>query len=175
MKRKRLFKKMNNTASVGTYVFLLFGITVMLYMFGYTNGLYTYIGQAEIGTSGFNVTNSSVLQDKDYNPIMLFINGLIQFCEKNTLMLGVGIAGLVVITLVGSFINIGLNVVYSYVIPLVIIGVVLNLFIFPIGSLTENLGQFIIWSVPVSWFIIMFLNLMYVLAVLEFVRTGTTT
>lgn len=175
--RSATFKKMDDSGSIGTYVLIMFGIIVTLYMFGYTSTLDLYLQDNENKTdpsSTINITDPKLQQNENTNPMYLFLKALMRMVEENPWAVGVGIGvailGMIIGTLTGT-----LSTILTYVIPILLIGVVLNLFIFPLTSIDTELANFMIWEIPLSWIIIMFLNLMYILAILEYVRTGTTT
>lgn len=174
MKANRVFKlrKMDDSGSIGTYVLIMFGIIVTLYMFGYTNTLDLYLQDSK--DDNINITDTEMQKKETMNPMSLFLTALINLIKENPLIVGVGVGALVLASFIGYATG-SLSVVYTYLIPIVIIALVLNLFIFPLTSIDAELRTFMIWDIPLSWIIIMFLNLMYILAVLEYVRTGTTT
>lgn len=174
MKANRAFKlkKMDDTGSIGTYVLLMFGIIVTLYMFGYTNTLDLYLSDTNNGN--INVTDAEMQKNENSNPMYLFFKALLNLVSDSPELLGIGIGALIIGTAFG-YLTGTLSTIFTYVIPIILIAVVLNLFIFPLTSIDAELRSFMIWEIPLSWIIIMFLNLMYILAVLEYVRTGTTT
>lgn len=178
---KRKLRQMNDSASIGTYVLILFGMTVVLYMFGFTNSMMGpggYLSDASV--NGTNLTDSNMQQAN--NPLAMFVNALVNFMKNNVLNLGVGIAGVVITLVLAKFAGLEgvITAITNYLIPIALLGIVLNLFVFPLSSLDAELGGMTFWAgtsyaVPLSWFIIMFFNLFFVLAVLEYIRTGTTT
>jgi len=166
------FRKMDDTGSIGTYVLIMFGIIVTLYMFGYTNTLDLYLSDTNNGN--INVTDAEMQKNANTNPMYMFFLAIKNFVIDNPLMIGVGIGAIIIGTVIGMATG-TLSVLYTYIIPIILIAVVLNLFIFPLTSIDAELSSFMIWEIPFSWIIIMLLNLMYILAVLEYVRSGTTT
>ena len=170
-KRSKL-KRMDDSGSVGTYVLIMFGIIVTLYMFGYTNTLDLYLSDTNNGN--LNVTDAEMQKNENTNPMYLFLLALVNMITENPWVAGIGIGAIILGTVIGMATG-TLSVIYTYIIPIILIAVVLNLFIFPLTSIDAELSSFMIWEIPFSWIIIMLLNLMYILAVLEYVRSGTTT
>jgi len=169
MKANRRFRSLDSDteAAVGTYVLILFGLVIVLYMFGFTNTLNSYLSTANV--EGGNITNSSLIENQDTNPIMMFMKALINFFTKNGFAFAAGIGGLAITFIVGTFFKIDLSVIYNYIIPIAILAVVLNILVFPVSSLDAELRDMVIWAIPVSWIVIAFFNIMFILAVLEYV------
>lgn len=172
MKLKRFMRRSmdNDVASLGMYVLILFGLTFGLYLFGFTSSMDVYLNTMhQSAGNGTNITNPDYQSNNDL--IGGFINALGNFISTGGITLGVGIGAVVFGLVVAKALNLSgvITAVTNYVIPIILIGVVLNLFIFPMASLDTELRDITIWAIPLSWFLISFFNLIYVLAVLEFV------
>jgi hypothetical protein len=171
MKRIR---KLNDSASVGMYIIVLFGLIVMMYMFGFTNTLDAYMN-AKVGDTSneSNISNPHFVQDT--NPLILILTAMLSFVQHNLMAVFGGIVGLIAVFAIGKLAGIDLWVVWTYILPIAILMVFMNLVIFPVDTISGGLSNMIIWSIPVSAILIIFFNLMLILSIIEFVRTGTTT
>ena len=130
-------------SSITTYVMLVFGISVFLYLVGYTSPFMTFVQNASNGDVFTSLLNSFI--NIFTNPIFLTSLGL---------------------SAVASFITGGnYNVVYLF--PILMLVVLANYFVLPTSFLnaTEIPSQ-------LKLIISTFLNLFLVLSVVEFVRGG---
>jgi len=130
-------------SSITTYVMLVFGISVVLYLVGYTSPFMTFVQNASNGDVFTSLLNSFI--NIFTNPIFLTSLGL---------------------SAVASFITGGnYNVVYLF--PILMLVVLANYFVLPTSFLnaTEIPSQ-------LKLIISTFLNLFLVLSVVEFVRGG---
>jgi len=126
-----------------TYVFLIFGISASLYFFGFTSplllGLEAVTSGGEIGTT---LLDSFI--NIFFNPIFLSIIG---------------------VTAVASYLTSGAGNSITYVIPIFMLLLILNLFILPTSYILSAEMTPII-----KLFVSGFLNLLLGLAITEFIR-----
>lgn len=158
--------------SITTYVFLMFGLTVILYMFGFTNMFTAYQATASSDTGNQNTNLSNPKFQQDSNPLGMLLNSIISFATKNIMLVVGGIAGLVFLGAMGYFIG-GANfsVFYSYIIIIGFLAVMLNYFVFPIYKLDEQTRNIeLAPGLSISVVLMLFLNLFFILSIVEYVR-----
>jgi len=171
--RFRKFKH-NTSAGVTTYVMIIFGMVIMMNLFGFTTIYDAYIDHSniqgvEVDEDGETVgeTETSVV-DPDFIGI-----GIFQVMTSSiyaTLISGASIAGLFI--LIYWFRN--NSAIWNYIIPIVLL-IILNIFIFPVNDVGTELQPFDAVGISFSLMLIAFFNLFFVLAVVEFVRGSGTT
>ena len=173
----------DTNAGLTAYTMILLGMTIMLFLFGFTTMWDTYTNSDESGAkiSGGITDELSESYDEEsipvtdpalnmgYNFLNLLANSIFA-----TLLGGVAIAG----TLVILFLFRKNTAIWQYVIPIILL-VILNIFVFPISALKGDMSVYDALFVSTLGFgfttiLIIFFNVFYILAVLEFVRGGTT-
>jgi hypothetical protein len=161
MKRFRTLKD-DTTGGIAAYVLIMFGMAFMLYLFGFQTMYGTYMSSANVTSGGTNMQLSNPLMNQGLGIIQLLLTPM-------GAMLGLAGAG----TLVGSFLLFRFlgaqTVFFQYVIPAVIL-IALNLFIFPINDMANELNPF---GLVTSTGLIAFFNIFYILAVVDFIRGPT--
>jgi len=153
--------------NITAYVMILFGMTVILYMFGFTNTMDTYLQDAEVNESG--IEDASFNQEA--NPLVWMMEVMGAFITENPLVAIGGLAGIILTGLIGRLAHVDMSVFYTYIIPIGLLAVFLNLVIFPI---TPD-AQLVAWDfngLTVSMILIVFFNLFFLLAVIDYVRGG---
>lgn len=171
--KRRTKNKLNHAfkAGITAYVLIMFGMGLMLYMFGFTSTFARYFGTGTVNGTSIADPNMQF----EHNPIYMIVQGITSFTADNPLLVGGTIAGLVLIAIVGRIGGVNLNVVYSYLVPIAILAIFLNVFVFPVDSFTDALiGMTIPPGLPLSWVLIGFFNLFFILAVIDYVRGGQT-
>lgn len=163
---------------ITTYVLIMFGMGLMLYMFGFHSTMQTYLGSSDITGTG-NVNGTSItdpnMQTTENNPLFMIVKGIADLTTNNPLLIGGTLATLIIGGIIARIAGINLNVIYGYLVPIFILGVFLNIFVFPVDSLNNALANMVIPpGLPISWVLIGFFNLFFILAVLDWVRGGTT-
>jgi hypothetical protein len=151
------------------WIMLMFGVSVILYLFGYTN--MWSAAQTNVEVNGESVGNASSLGSQQ-NILAWFLNPINILV---TATLGLGVVGVVLHFLPG--LNAGSSA-YQFIIPIAILGVA-NIFVFPIADAG---GELRIFSMTVSnglsfsfdFALIAFFNLILILAMIEFI-TGRQT
>ena len=179
MKLGKLSK--NNHGAISTYVMLLFGMIIILYMFGYTSMWTQYSNNAEI--SGTGVEGDDQHQTDESTSIFDVSNPLNMGITLLTIMTSSIYATLVSgATILGTFVLIWWfrdnPAIWSFIIPIILL-LILNIFIFPISELGSDMATLdAVFTKPAefSFTIILlgFFNLFYILSVIEFVRGGNT-
>lgn len=178
MNKKRILQK-RMQGSITVYVFILLGMSIVLYMFGFTNMLGGDNGAGYLDTANLNQTNSNIsdpnLQTgKSSNPVTVFANAIASFAVNNPWATIGGIGG-AVITLFISGLVFGKETTatfFGFIIPIGILAVILNYLVFPINTLDENLRSMTIgpsaFPISVSLLLAIFFNLFFFLGVLEY-------
>jgi hypothetical protein len=154
-KFRRLYK--NQEGGIATYVLIMFGLCFVMYLFGFHSLWVDY-------QSGSDLGNNSTLE---YGR-----NFLNTFAKVFTDNIGLATGGLLAFfgALVVSRLAFGSQAtatVLSFSIPLMIL-IVLNIFIFPIGGIAPDIG--FLNASGITLFLLAFFNLFYILAVVEFIR-----
>jgi hypothetical protein len=170
MKHKIQLRKLkdNSYAGITVYVFILMGMSIMLYLFGFTNMYTNY--QSQIDQNGSQVQQANFTTNEQFNPLNLVINLL----TKNAGWVIGGIGGIIGMVLIGWFTKTDLSSFYMYIIPIGIITIFLNVIVFPIYPISNELIQYQIAGFPISIFLIIFFNLWFLLAIIEYIRSGVT-
>jgi hypothetical protein len=161
MKIKKLLKGQMQ-GSVTTYVMIMFGIIVVMYLFGFQSPWMAY--QAEtVGGSEKTISGSGV----GYNILQMMMTSMKGLFESIADSPEWGILGgvLAIIGLV-AIVKLGGQYVLAYIIPLVLLTLFANIFLFPTAYIGDQL------IAPFDIIILAFLNLFLVLAILDFVRSG---
>ena len=152
----------DHEAGIATYVFILFGTSFMLYLFGFTSMWNAY--------SIINLTgdgSSIPLANEGLNLGVRFISMITDSLYALLITAGTGALILIAFAKFGG----ASTTLWQYIIPAILL-VVLNIFVFPIDSISKELT--IGGEIPISLFILLFFNLFYVLAVIEFIRGQPT-
>ena len=166
---------------ITAYAMILLGMTVMLFLFGFTTMWETYTGE-ESGAilsgevvSGDEITQNELTVTDPALNIGYRIFDLLTNSISATLLSTVTVgAGLVFLFLFRKN-----TAVWQYIIPIILL-VVLNIFVFPISAMSGDMSVYdaiFVASIGFGFttFLIVFFNLFYILAVLEFVRGGGST
>ena len=128
---KRLLQK-SLQGGLSTYVFFMLGMSIMLYMFGFTN----MMGTGLVGDDGYRSTakldddNTSItdpnMQNKQ-NPLQTMLQSILTFAKDNIGLLVVGGISTVIAIFIGRFVlGANMTVLYQYLIPLAFVIVFLN-------------------------------------------------
>lgn len=176
-------KKMKLAGGITSYTMILLGVTVMLFFFGFTTMWDTYTNSDESGAvlsggetdeSGESFTQTDIpITDPSLNMGIKVLN-LIANSIFATLLGTVSVVG----TLVILFLFRKNSAVWQFIIPIILL-VVLNVFVFPVSALEGDMSVYDAMFIStigfgITTFLIVFFNLFYVLAVLEFIRGSPT-
>lgn len=171
-----MFKKiLNKKAKAGltAYIMIMFGLIVMLYLFGFQSAWSEYqkVDISEDANSK-GVTDPNAV-DKNIGTLMidnikaLFTN---EKGEADLLTIVIGS----VITLAGMYLasKVGGQYAFAYIIPIVLLIIFANIFIFPISNSTyEHLK--IAGGIGLDLILVAFFNIFLILGIVEFVRGGS--
>jgi len=181
MKRFQLFKRDKN-GSLSSYTMVLFGMIIILYLFGFQSMWSIYTSDVEFieaETTDIDVDpnyTETESEDLDFlNPMNMGFAVLnLMLNSIYTTLLGVATLGGIIVLFVFFRNN---QAIWQYVIPILLL-VILNIFVFPISALTKDMTPLDALSHTVGFsftlILVVFFNLFYLLAVLEFVRGGST-
>jgi hypothetical protein len=165
--RRHYLRKLNQDthAGIATYVLIMFGLAFMLYLFGFTS-IYDQWSH-----------NSNINGSTDQNPNSISDPNLNQGGFIETLMNPLNLLTAGAIGATGLFIIIGwftksTSTVLQYAIPAIIL-IALNIFVFPINTITDEMGTFNSNAFPIAGFILILFNLFYILSVIDFIRGPT--
>ena len=157
------------SASIASYVMIMFGMSVMLYMFGYTNMWVQYTTQASVTGNGSSIPITDPFMNIGFTFLSLILDSLYA-----TLIAGVGVVGVVV------FIYLFRNnpAIWQFIIPVAIL-IFLNIFVFPISAIQGDMNPIDAlfqrtFEFSMTMILVAFFNLFYILAVMEYIRGGAT-
>lgn len=155
-------KKINDdSGSVASYVMIMFGMTIMLYLFGFES-MWTAYQNAANGNIATSIFSSS--EQFFGNILELFTSSIKGMIVGGT----IGIFG--AIALYVAFKN--NSAIWQYIVPIIILAG-LNIFVFPVSVVTDQFA-FGDLNTFLSLGLLGFFNIMYILAMIEFIRGGAT-
>lgn len=163
MKHRRLNN--NTDAGIATYILIMFGMSFILFLFGFTTMFDAYQASTIEGTD-----TDMAITDPSLNTGVHFIGILMS--PIGALTTAGGIAALIGGFLIFRFMGAS-NVYYQFVIPAIIL-IALNIFVFPISDITTHTQGFNAFGFGASTFLLIFFNIFYILAAVEFIRGGNT-
>lgn len=153
---------------ITTYILLLFGMGIMLYMFGFKSFMDGYFANGSV--NGTPITDPNLMGSS--NPLDI----LFKVLQQNAgILLGAGIVS--VLAGIGARLIFGsgtVSTVVTFLIPVMFLVVFLNLFVFPIATMQADLQSFNIAGFPATLGLFAFFNLFLILAIIDFVRGGQT-
>lgn len=167
-------------ALMSAFVMIMFGVIAVCYLMGFTNAWMSYTSQdptpADPDDPNVDVSdpNEFGAQFSIGDMMINGIKGLFKSTSDNPVFAIIGTA----ITALGALIigKAGGAQAFAYIIPIVLITIFANIFIFPIEPLTADMGWAVInlggTLVPISIFLVVFFNLFMFLAIIDFVSGG---
>ena len=151
-------KKKYMRGSITTYVMLMFGLVAVLFLMGFSP---PFFDQPEtIGGSGQLVTEAGPF---DLGTMMMTaINGVFESIAADPVwgIIGAAVAFIAMAAIIAA----GGQYVLAYIIPLILLILFANIFVFPTSSIGTDLPS------ELSLITFSFLNLFLILSYLEFVR-----
>ena len=191
MKRRKLLR--NKHGGISAYAMIMLGMIIMLYMFGFTSMWSTYTGAegtAEDNESAAGITKGSIEAGSDtptaddYSEEKILITAPLTFgfSVLNALLSSVYASLLAGVTIAGILVFVWLfrnnSAIWQFIIPIVFM-IVLNVFVFPISAIKGDMTAFDAAFENIlgfSFFVLLliFFNLFYILAVMEYVRGSGT-
>lgn len=175
--RRLLQKRLQ--AGLSVYIFIMLGMSVVLYMFDFKNMMGTglkgddgYRTTAKLSDDNTSITDPS-MQNKQ-NPLQTILQSILKFAKDNITLLAVGgIAGLIAIGIGRFILGANMTVLYQYLIPLAFLIAFLNYFIFPINPGSDELAHMqLAPGLLVSTALTIFFNLWFIISVIQYLRTG---
>lgn len=180
MNLKKMLKKKHYQGGITSYVIIMFGLIVVMYLFGFTSAWNAYASEdmnREIGTGDDATTiEDPNMFDSDFSigdmmvqGIMTLFTTIVEGVTENPLL---GIIG-TVIAGAGAILILRAGGAYAlgFIIPIVIITLFANIFIFPIEPITtETTSMSIASGIPISILLVAFFNIFLFLSIIEFVR-----
>lgn len=154
---------------ISAFVMIMFGMIAICYLMGFTNAWTSYTGR-EVGSNDESITKEGAIGAGIGDMMINGIKSLFTSAEENPLLAIVGtiIAGAGMI-LVGKA---GGAQAFAYIIPIIFITIFANIFLFPITSLSGEVGT-VAGSVSIDLIMVAFFNLFLFLAIIDFI-TGRT-
>ncbi len=158
----RKLKIDTDAGSLATYAIIMFGMIFMLYLFGFTS-LWTAYQATELAGQEGTIPLSDPVLNAGVNLIGLITSSI------EVLVVSTATAiGLIAIFI---FARGAASTILTFLIPIILL-VVLNVFVFPLSGMSDAL---IFADAPfptaiITTGLIIFFNLFYILAVLEFIR-----
>jgi hypothetical protein len=154
----------NVQAGVATYVLIMFGMVFILYLFGFTNMWSAYQIQSMNSSGGTPITNSA--ENFGFNVIDMIVRALMN--QNNWGLLAGGVLGGLFILIVGKLTN-TLGVILTFLIPVVIL-IALNIFVFPLSGLSEDVGFMDASGAVITGGLFAFFNIFFILSIVEYIR-----
>jgi hypothetical protein len=145
-------------ASISTYVMMLFGMTIVFYMMGFTTMWTVWSNQSAASAQG---SSAPIISNPNLFTSEFVIYGIIIAAFGTTVVAGI------ILKYTGG------SAILGYTIPLIFLMVFLNIFIFPIWSLNDEL-LFAGSTLPIAGMLVAFFNLFLILSIIEFIRGGNT-
>lgn len=160
-------KKKYLAAGITTYVMIMFGLIAMMYLMGFTSPWVAYTAGGSFGSGDVNETIADPQHPVGQGIVVMMlssINSIIKWVGENPGWGVLGTAFAILGTL--AMVKLGGQYILAYIIPIVLIGLFANIFIFPTAQVaTQNIF-------PFDVLLICFFNLFLVLSIVEFVRGG---
>jgi len=149
-------KKKYMRGSITTYVMLMFGLVAVLFLMGFEPPFFA----ETIGGSGQTISEAGSF---DIGAMMMTaVNSLFESAEDNPVW--AIIASAVTLFSMAIIVKLGGQYVLAYIIPLILLVLFANIFVFPTSSIGTDLPS------ELSLITFSFLNLFLILSYLEFVR-----
>lgn len=177
MRVLRKFKIDKNGGMLSAYVMILLGLIVMLSLFGFQTAWDVYTDTAVLtdADTPANADETDTITETTTPVTDTELNigkKLFDMLTSSIYSMLIGGAGIAVT--VGFLILFRKNqAIWQYILPLILL-VVLNIFVFPIYAIKGDLQPLDAVGIGFTGFFMLFFNLFYILAVLEFVRGGST-
>lgn len=166
-------KKKHLQAGLSTYVMIMFGMIVILYLMGFTSAWTAYNAEGRIDADeALDLENESAI-DTEFSLGSMMVDGIKGIFEGAGEAIGdnpIAAIAATVGALIGMYViaKAGASYVFAYLIPIILVTIFANVFLFPIEPIS---GQMIyVEGVPLNVFLVVFLNLFMFLSIIEFVR-----
>lgn len=170
-------KKKRYAGLISAFVIIMFGMVAICYLMGFDSawGAYTKHNINKNDPDGQNITEAGAINE-DLGDMM--INGIKGIFSKATETVSenplLSILGLVIAGVGMYFVGrAGGAQVFAYIIPIVLIVIFANIFIFPISDISGEIRT-VSSGVPIEAILLTFFNLFLFLAIIDFVSGGRT-
>lgn len=157
MKKHRMIK-----GSITTYVIIMFGLVSVCYLMGFNNMWTSWNATEKVGN--YDGVDSSITQPGAANGLLQPVR--VAGIEVNPIYLIIaGVFGLqfIIAKLTGA------SGAITFIIPLSLLILVANIFVFPVVPMTEKMS-WIPDTIPLVVILIAFFNLWLILGIIEWVR-----
>lgn len=159
---------------MSAFVMIMFGLIAVCYLMGFTSVWTAYTDPARIeGDQDINLEDPSEF-GADFSVGQMMINGikgLFESAEENPVLAIMGTTATVVGAIVVA--KAGGAQAFAYIIPIVLITIFANIFIFPIAPISGKMS-WVADTVPVDAILVVFFNLFMFLAIIDFISGGRT-
>jgi len=147
---------------------IMFGLIAICYLMGFTNAWSSYTSR---DVDGNTITDEGAIGTNIGDMMINGIKGLFVKASENPLLtiIGTVIAGAGMI-LVGKA---GGSQAFAYIIPIVLIVLFANIFLFPIEPISGEVST-VAGGVPVDRIMVAFFNLFLFLSIIDFISGGRT-
>ena len=159
---------------MSAFVMIMFGLIAVCYLMGFTNAWTAYTNTDRIsGDQDVNLEDPTEF-GADFSIGQMMINGirgLFESAEENPVLAIIG----TIATVVGAIVvaKAGGAQAFAYIIPIVLVTIFANIFIFPISPISGEM-HWVAGTVPVDAILIVFFNLFMFLAIIDFISGGIT-
>ena len=175
MKKIKWLNKRKMCGSLSAYVLIMLGLTIMLYLMGFTNAWTQYSGET-VG-AGDDATGITTPQDVSIANMMMtsikgFFTAIAEDAEDGGIWTLVGTA--IAIIGFGVIAKLGGQYVLAYLIPIIIFVLFANIFLFPITPLISDAS--LVATLPdgeivnIEIILIVIFNVFLLLGIIEFVK-----
>jgi len=168
--------KKKYTGLVSAFVMIMFGLIAVCYLMGFTSAWTAYTSQDPDPGGDADVIDVTKPDefgaDFSIGDMMIQgIEGLFRSAEENPVLAIIG----TIATAVGMYIigKAGGAQAFAYIIPIILITIFANIFIFPIEPLSGEM-HWVAGTVPIDMILIVFFNLFMFLAIIDFISGGRT-
>ncbi len=159
---------------MSAFVMIMFGLIAVCYLMGFTNAWSAYTTQTPDEDADLVDLDNPSEFGVDFSIGQMMINGirgLFESAEDNPVLAWVG----TIATVVGAIVvaKAGGAQAFAYIIPIVLVTIFANIFIFPIAPISGEMS-WVADTVPVDAILIVFFNLFMFLAIIDFISGGRT-
>jgi hypothetical protein len=181
MKRKTT-KLLNKRLQGGLSVYIMFmlGLSIMLYMFGFTNMLGTgitgdsgYRSTASTDSTNANTSIENPNMQTEANPLKFALEQVLSFTKENPLLVIGGVAGVIAMGIGSFLLGANMSVFYQYIIPIGFLIIFLNYAVFPINPGSADLARLqLAPHLSIATVLFIFFNLWFMIGIIQYVRNG---
>jgi len=174
------FYKKRAKGGVTSYVMVMFGLIVIMYLMGFQSAYSDYTSEGRtIAKDGEDSITDQITDSEgsNFNILSIMVDGIKQIFvnPEDGSTNWWSVIGAVAITVAGLAIAkfAGGQYAFAYIIPIALFTIFANIFIFPIHHVSGDL-LFFNGAVPLNIMLLAFFNLWLILSIVEFVRGQTS-